>query len=82
MVSCSNGADGLNVGIHYSGKFAALQAEKERFKGSISMTRTIIWHCQPKRIIRGIKIHDSKNKATLFAQISQAEELKPFIREA
>jgi hypothetical protein len=33
MIACSNGADGLNVGIHYSDKLAALQAEKERFKG-------------------------------------------------
>jgi hypothetical protein len=32
-VGCSNSADGLNVGIHYSGKLAALQAEKERFRG-------------------------------------------------
>jgi hypothetical protein len=61
-VSCSNSIDGLNVGIPYSGEFATLQAKKERFKGSRSMTRTVIWRCQPKRIIRGIKIHDSNNK--------------------
>jgi hypothetical protein len=38
MVDCSNGVDGLNVEIYYSVEFAALQAEKERFKGSKTMT--------------------------------------------
>jgi hypothetical protein len=48
MVDYSNGANGLNVEIHYSVEFAALQAEKERFKGSKTMTQTVVWHCQPK----------------------------------
>jgi hypothetical protein len=47
MVDCSNGADGLNVEIHYSIKFAALQAKKERFMGSKTMTQIVVWHCQP-----------------------------------
>jgi hypothetical protein len=72
----------LNVGIHYLGKLAALQAKKEGFEGSKSMTRTVIWRCQPKRITQGIKIHNSKSKATLFARISQTEELRPLAREA
>jgi hypothetical protein len=48
MVGCSNGDDGLNVGIHYSDKLATLQAEKERFEGSKSMTQIVTWRCQPK----------------------------------
>jgi hypothetical protein len=32
MIGCNNGTNGLNKGIHYSSEFAALQAEKERFK--------------------------------------------------
>jgi hypothetical protein len=38
MVNYSNGADGLNVENYYSVEFAALQAEKEKFKGSKTMT--------------------------------------------
>jgi hypothetical protein len=49
MVGCSNGADGLNVEIHYSDKLAAPQAEKESFEGSKSMTQIVIWRCQPKK---------------------------------
>jgi hypothetical protein len=33
MVGRSNGADGLNVGIHYSDKLAELQAEKREIQG-------------------------------------------------
>jgi hypothetical protein len=48
MVDCSNGVDGLNVEIHHSIEFAALQPEKERFKGSKTMTQTVVWRRQPK----------------------------------
>jgi hypothetical protein len=48
MVDCSNGVDGPNVEIHYSVEFAALQDEKERFKGSKTMTQIVVWHCQTK----------------------------------
>jgi hypothetical protein len=33
MVGCSNSAEGLNVGIHYSGEFAARPAEKIKIQG-------------------------------------------------
>jgi hypothetical protein len=48
MVDCSNGADGLNVEIHHSIEFATLQAKKEKFKGSKTMTQTVVWRRQPK----------------------------------
>jgi hypothetical protein len=33
MVGCNSGADGLNRRIHYSGEFAALQAERREIQG-------------------------------------------------